>query len=211
MNIKIFPVNPLQENTYLIWDDEKRAAIIDPGMVTDREKERVKCFIDENGLQLQRLLNTHLHFDHQFGNQFICENYDVSPEAGREDEFLMETVQESARFFGLEFDGVPPEIGNYIVHNQKIKIGNISLLALHTPGHSPGSYSFYSKESNVVFVGDVLFNGSIGRTDLPRGDFDTLIHSVKTQLFTLPAETVVYPGHASATTIEQEIAVNPYF
>ncbi|PIF01769.1 MAG: MBL fold hydrolase [Paludibacter sp.] len=211
MNIKIFPVNPLQENTYLIWDDEKNTAIIDPGMVTDREKERVKRFIDENDLKLKRLLNTHLHFDHQFGNQFICEHYNITPEAGREDEFLMETVKESARFFGLEFEGTPPEIGNYIIHNQHIKIGNISLLALHTPGHSPGSYSFYNKEANAVFVGDVLFNGSIGRTDLPRGDFNTLIHSIKTQLFTLPPKTIVYPGHATATTIEQEIAMNPYF
>ncbi len=211
MNIKIFPVNPLQENTYLIWDDDKRAAIIDAGMVTDKEKERVKRFIEENDLQLERMLNTHLHFDHQFGNRFIHDNYGLTPEAGREDEFLMETIEESARFFGLTFDETPPEIGNYIVDNQTIKIGSISLLALHTPGHSPGSYSFYSQEDNCVFVGDVLFQGSIGRTDLPRGDFDTLIHSIKTKLFTLPTNTIVYPGHAVATTIEQEIERNPYF
>ncbi len=211
MNIKIFPVNPLQENTYLIWDDEKRACIIDAGMVNDKEKERVKRFIEENDLKLERMLNTHLHFDHIFGNQFIADTYGISPEAGREDEFLMENAQASARFFGLEFDGTPPEIENYIVDNQTIRIGNISLLALHTPGHSPGSYSFYSQEDNCVFVGDVLFQGSIGRTDLPKGDFDTLINSVKTRLFTLPNETTVYAGHCSPTTIGEEIERNPYF
>ncbi len=211
MNIKIFPVNPLQENTYLIWDDDKRAIIIDAGMVTDKEKERVKRFIDENGLQLERMLNTHLHFDHQFGNRFIHDNYGITPEAGREDEFLMETVQESARFFGLVFDETPLDIGNYIVDNQTIRVGEISLLALHTPGHSPGSYSFYNPKSKAVFVGDVLFRGSIGRTDLPKGDFHTLIKSIETKLFTLPKETVVYPGHAVPTTIEQEIKTNPYF
>ncbi len=210
MNIKVFPFNPLQENTYLIWDESGEAAIIDAGMLYDKEKERIRRFIDENRLLLKRLINTHLHFDHQFGNKFLSDTYGVIVEAGSQDEFLLDSAYAAAKSWGIPYMEEPLRPCSHIVDNQIIKFGNTSLLALYTPGHSPGSYSFYSSDAGVVFTGDVLFNGSVGRTDFAGGDYKTLIKSIEEKLLTLPDETVVYSGHGPSTTIGNERMNNPF-
>ncbi|MHB9056370.1 MAG: MBL fold metallo-hydrolase [Paludibacteraceae bacterium] len=210
MNIKVFPFNPLQENTYLIWDETNEAAVIDAGMLFDKEKERLKRFIEENNLVIKRVLNTHLHLDHQFGNKFMFDTYGIKPEAGADDEFLLDTVHLSAKNWGLPYTEPVQHPDIYITENQEINFGNTSLIAYHTPGHSPGSYSFYCKEEGVVFVGDVLFKGSIGRTDFVRGDYATLIKSIQDKLLILPDETVVYSGHGHSTTIGSEKQYNPF-
>ena len=210
MNIKVFPFNPLQENTYLLWDETGEAAVIDAGMLFDKEKERIKRFIDENQLTLKCVINTHLHFDHQFGNKYLFETYGIAPDAGAEDEFLLESAHLVAKNWGIPYSEAVQHPGNYIADNQIINFGNTSLIALHTPGHSPGSYSFYCEEAGMVFAGDVLFNGSIGRTDFVKGDYATLIKSIEERLMTLPDETVVYCGHGPSTTIGYERQYNPF-
>lgn len=210
MTIKIFTFNPFQENTYLIYDDNKNAAIIDAGCMTEIEKNTLSKFISEQELQVKRILNTHLHIDHQFGNRYVSEKYGLKPEAAKEDEFLLERIAEQSKMFGLPAQEKPQEIGSYIEDNQEIKIGDISLKAIHAPGHSPGSMCLYAEKEGVLFAGDVLFHGSIGRTDLPQGDYATLIRSITNRLLVLPDETVVYCGHGPATTIGNEKINNPY-
>lgn len=210
MEVKVFQFNPFQQNTLLVWDETQEAVIIDAGMFFKQEKQQIKQFIEDNQLKLVRVLNTHLHLDHQFGNKFLFDTYGIMPEVGKDDEFLLDSMPFFIRKWGLPyFEGSQP-IGKYIIDNQEIKFGNTTFIALHTPGHSPGSHSFYCKEAGVVFVGDVLFKGSIGRTDLEKGDYATLIRSIENRLFTLPDETIVYNGHGPTTTIGEEKQFNPF-
>jgi len=210
MIIKTFTFNPFQENTYLIYNETGDAAIIDAGCLQQSEKLFLKNYITEKGLTLRKVLNTHLHLDHQFGNKFMFETYGLKPEAGKDDEFLLENVSRQAKMFGLPLNETAQELGAYIVHNQIIKIADMELKALHCPGHSPGSMCLYSEKDQVLFAGDVLFKGSIGRTDLEKGDYATLIRSITTNLLVLPDNTVVYSGHGPTTTIGYEKQNNPY-
>jgi len=210
MTIKIFTFNPFQENTYLLFDETKEAVLIDAGCITETEKLTLKRFIDENGLTLKRLINTHLHLDHQFGNKFVADTFGLLPEANQQDEFLLANVVEQARSFGFSVEEEAQALGAYINEGDEIKFGNCSLKAIHVPGHSPGSLAFYSEKEGVVFAGDVLFRNSIGRTDLPYGDYATLILSITKKLLPLPDSTVVYCGHGPSTTIGSEKNSNPY-
>jgi Zn-dependent hydrolases, including glyoxylases len=210
MTIKTFTFNPFQENTYLLFDETKEAVLIDTGCISDNEKLHLKQFIENNGLTLKRAINTHLHLDHQFGNKFIFNTFGLKPEACVEDEYLLANVVAQARSYGFSVEEEAQQIGNYIVENQEIKFGNSVLKSIHVPGHSPGSMAFYSEKEGVLFAGDVLFRGSIGRTDLPRGDYATLILSITKKLFLLPDSTVVYCGHGPSTTIGYEKLNNPY-
>lgn len=210
MTIKTFTFNPFQENTYLIYDESKQAAIIDCGCILDYEKKALMVYMAENELKLVKVLNTHMHLDHQFGNRFLAETYGIKPEAHREDEFLLETVKAQGAMFGIPVKEDPQPLLSYIEDNQEIEAGTIKMKALHVPGHSPGSIALYIESEGVVFVGDVLFRGSIGRTDLPKGDYATLIQSIQTKLLTLPDSTVVYSGHGPATTIGEERVDNPF-
>lgn len=210
MNIKTFIFNPFRENTYIVSDVTGEAIIIDAGCLTNREKQAVKNYIENNKLVLKHLLNTHLHIDHQFGNRYIYDNYHISPEACKEDEFLIETMHEAAKFFGIDLHEEPPAIGSYIIENQEIKFGNSILKALHVPGHSPGSMAFYPEQNGLVFTGDVLFYGTIGATHFEKGDHDLLIRSIWEKLMVLPDETLVYSGHGQPTTIGNEKNFNPY-
>jgi len=159
---------------------------------------------------LKRVLNTHLHFDHQFGNKFLFTTYGIKPEAGKEDEYLLENVIAQTRSFGMAVDEEAQSLGGYITDNQEIKFGNTTLVALHVPGHSPGHMAFYDQKDGILFAGDVLFRGSIGRTDLPKGDYATLILSITNKLLPLPDSTVVYSGHGPSTTIGFERKNNPF-
>ncbi len=210
MTIKTFTFNPFQENTYLLFDETKEAVLIDAGCITDTEKLTLKRFIDENGLTLKRLINTHLHLDHQFGNKFVTDTFGLLPEANQQDEFLLANVVTQARSFGFSVEEEAQALGTYINEGDEIKFGNCSLKAIHVPGHSPGSLAFYSEKEGVVFAGDVLFHNSIGRTDLPYGDYATLILSITKKLLPLPDSTVVYCGHGPSTTIRSEKSSNPY-
>lgn len=210
MTIKTFTFNPFQENTYLLFDETNEAVIVDAGCIFDAEKQALKKYIEDNNLTVKRIINTHLHLDHQFGNKFLFQTYGIKPEACLEDEFLLETVVAQARSFGFPMDEEAETLGKYIVEDQEIKFGNSSLKAIHVPGHSPGSMAFYSEKEGILISGDVLFQGSIGRTDLPKGDYATLILSITKKLLTLPDSTVVYCGHGPTTTIGSEKINNPF-
>jgi len=210
MTIKTFIFNPIQENTYLIYDETNEAAVIDAGCTSEIEKRALKNYIENNNLVLKRVLNTHLHFDHQFGNKFLFSTYGIKPEAGKEDEYLIDNFMAQTRSFGIAANDDAQPLGGYIVDQQKIKFGNTTLTALHVPGHSPGSMAFYAEKEGVLFAGDVLFRGSIGRTDLPQGDYATIILSITQKLLPLPDSTVVYSGHGPTTTIGFEKKNNPF-
>jgi hydroxyacylglutathione hydrolase len=210
MIIKTFTFNPFQENTYVLHDETNEAVIIDAGCFNEGEKRLIKFYFEENKLTLKRLINTHLHIDHQFGNKFIYDAFGVAPEAGQDDEFLLLNVAAQARSFGLPIDEEAQALSAYIIEYQEIKFGNCSLKAIHVPGHSPGSMAFYSETDGVLFAGDVLFQGSIGRTDLVKGDYATLINSITKKILPLPDSTVVYCGHGPTTTIGNEKKSNPY-
>jgi len=210
MTIKTFTFNPIQENTYLVYDETNEAVVIDAGCISDIEKRALKNYIEDNKLTLKRVLNTHLHFDHQFGNKFLFTTFGIKPEAGKEDEYLLENVIAQTRSFGMAVDEEAQTLGGYITDNQEIKFGNTTFKAFHVPGHSPGSMAFYDEKEGVLFAGDVLFRASIGRTDLPKGDYATLINSITDKLLPLPDSTVVYSGHGPATTIGFEKKNNPF-
>jgi len=209
MTIKTFTFNPFQENTYLVYDETKEAVLIDAGCYTAEERETLKRFILQNELEIKRVINTHLHLDHHFGNKFIFDTFKIEPEAGQEDEFMIKGFVNQALFYRLSVEAAQP-LGKYIIDNEKIEFGNSSLIAFAAPGHSPGSMLFYSEKDSVLFSGDVLFQGSIGRTDLPNGDYATLITSINTKVLTLPDSTVVYSGHGPSTTIGYERKNNPF-
>jgi len=210
MTIKTFTFNPIQENTYLVYDETNEAVVIDAGCVSEIEKRALKNYIEDNNLTLKRVINTHLHFDHQFGNKFLFDTYGILPEAGKADEYLLDDVVAHVRSFGLDIKEEAQTLGGYLTENQVIKFGNTSFVIYQVPGHSPGSVAFYDQKDGIVFAGDVLFRGSIGRTDLPQGDYATLIESITKKLLPLPDSTVVYCGHGPSTTIGFERKNNPF-
>jgi len=210
MIIKTFVFNPFQENTYVLHDEAGEAVVIDAGCVLPYECEELQEYIESNKLNLRRVLNTHLHIDHIFGNRFLSDTYGLQPEAHKDDEFLIGRFAKHMELFGLRPRGEAQPIGTYIADKQVITFGNISLTALHVPGHSPGSVAFYCEKFGCAFVGDVLFRGSIGRTDLELGDYGTLIRSIQDKLLVLPDSTVVYSGHGPETTIGYEKNQNPF-
>lgn len=210
MQIKTFTCNPVQENSYILFDETGEAIIVDAGFFYDAEKQKIKDYITDNQLKLVRVINTHLHFDHQFGNKFLYDTYGLKPEAHPEDEFLLSGIKAKARIFGFPIQEDAQELGAYIYVDQEIKFGNTTLKTLFVPGHTPGHLAFYSENDKAVLVGDVLFKGSIGRTDLEKGDYATLIRSITNELLVLPDDTVVYSGHGPTTTIGDEKLHNPY-
>lgn len=211
MKIKKFTFNPIQENTYIVHDEQSGDAIvIDAGCLFPQEKESLKKYIEDNKLTVRRVLNTHLHFDHQFGNKFLFDTYGISPEAHPEDEFLLRRIVEKAQVFGFTIQENAQQIGAYLSEGQIIRLGDDSFTCIHVPGHSPGHLVFYNEKNKALFAGDVLFYGSVGRTDLERGDHAALIKNITEKLLILPDDTTVYPGHGPATTIGREKKFNPY-
>ncbi len=210
MKIDVIPQNPWQVNTIILSDETNECVIIDPGCFNDDEKQQIQDFISANGLNPVRLLHTHLHLDHLFGTRFIAETYSIKPEAHPDDEFFIEQTKNYAAQFGVVIEQNPPELSNYLNNNDEVKFGNTTLRIIHVPGHSPGGVAFYSESDKILVAGDVLFKDSIGRTDLPGGDLDTLLSNIKSKLFVLPEDTVVYPGHGPSTTIGYEKETNPF-
>ena len=207
--LKSFTFNPFQQNTYLVYDDERTAYIIDPGNSDNLEHTELKDFISEKKLQLKRLLLTHAHIDHILGNRFIFDTFGLLPEVHEKDLFFIQRMPESAAMYGLNVDSSPlPE--KYLKEGDIIYLGKYMFECIHTPGHSPGSISFYNAENKLLISGDVLFKGSIGRSDLPMGDHETLIRSITEKLIPLGDDIRVYSGHGPATTIGFERQNNPF-
>ncbi len=207
--VATFTFNPFQENTYLIYDDSKECIIIDPGCSNAQERDILSTFIKENSLKPMRLINTHCHIDHVLGNQWVSDHYNLGLEIHRGEIPVLEFAQKAGDLYGIPYDGSPAPVA-YIEEGDEIIFGQTLLSALLTPGHSPASISLFCKEDQFLIAGDVLFQGSIGRTDLPGGDFDTLISSIKDKLFPLGDTVRVYPGHGPYTSIGEEKKSNPF-
>ena len=206
-----FTFNPFGENTYLIWDTTSgEAAIIDPGMSAHEEEKRLDRFILDKRLQIKATLLTHLHIDHTFGVDYV-KKYNAPLMAHRDDDFLGQRRLEQARMFHLPMELTPIVVDKFIDEGEVTRLGDEKVMALHAPGHSPGSLLYYLPSAGTLFTGDVLFQRSIGRTDLPGGNHGQLISSIHKTIIELPPSTKVYPGHGPATTIGDELRFNPYF
>lgn len=210
LNISFFTFNAFEENTYIIANEDKKCWIVDPGMYSIDEIARLTKYIADKQLHPQGIINTHAHIDHIFGVQALMDKYNI-PFGMHELELpVLNMAAGSATLFGFEDFKVAPKPTYFIKEGQPLQLGDDTLEVFLTPGHSPGSISFYYPKGNWVISGDVLFSGSVGRTDLPGGSFETLVNSIRTQLFTLPGETTVLPGHGPATKISEEKKHNPF-
>ena len=207
--IKSFTFSPIQENTYLLFNELKQCIIIDPGCYFPEEQEELKAFIEESGLKVEMLLNTHCHLDHVFGNKYVAETFGLTLHIHPLEEKLLAFAPASGLMGNMPFDNYTGKL-IFLNEGQKIKLGEDELEILFTPGHSPGSICFYCSKQNFIIGGDVLFNRSIGRTDLPGGDHATLLKSIREKIFTLPDETKVFSGHGPVTTVGEEKRENPF-
>lgn len=209
IQVKKFTFNPFQENTYVLFNETRDCIIIDPGCYDDRERKELKSFISENDLNPLRLLNTHCHIDHVFGNKFINDIYGLLPEYNLLEIPVMDMAEKSATLYGLNYDP-SPKAENFIGSSDTISLGEDILKVFFTPGHAPGHVVFYCEKDGFVIAADVLFRLSIGRTDLPGGDYETLIKSIRNEMFALPDNTKVYSGHGEDTNIGYEKKNNPF-
>ena len=210
LRIQTFEVNPLHENCYVINDETKECVIIDCGALTEAEQNAVIAYINEEGLKPIHNLGTHGHLDHHFGDAAILSAFNLQPEVAEGDKVLMQHPKEAAlQMLGMDLN-IDLPVGNLkLTENEEVKFGSHTFKIIRTPGHSPGSVSFYCAEENVLFTGDTLFKGSIGRTDFPGGSMFQIISSLR-ELAQLPDKTIVYPGHGPQTSIGFELAHNPY-
>lgn len=207
--IKIFHFNDLEVNTFVIWDETGECVVIDAGCATDYECKALADFISENGLKPVHLLSTHYHIDHILGNKFVSETYQIPVTAHAAGEIFWKHGDLFASSFGVDRrELIAPD--KFLKDGDVVVFGAGQLKVLYTPGHADGSVCFYNEKEGYVIVGDVLFYGSIGRTDLPSGNYDAIKKSIHEKLFTLPDDTVVYPGHGPKTAIGFEKMNNPY-
>lgn len=207
--VKIFPNNPFEENTYVLYDETGECAIIDPGMYTASEQNVVVNFIKENNLKPVLLLNTHCHIDHVLGNKFVFDQYGLKPQFHQGEMDVLEAVIAYAPQFGLRYEpSILPD--EFLGETGEVKFGNTTLSLIYAPGHSPAHLCYYDEQAGFVIGGDVLFRRSIGRTDLPGGNHALLLMNIEEKLFTLPDNVTVYPGHGPETTIGYEKVNNPF-
>jgi len=208
--IRSFENNPYQENTYILFDDTRECAIIDPGMYTATEQNAVVNFIRDNQLKPVLLLNTHCHIDHVLGNKFVFDQYGLKPQFNEGESSVLAAVPAYAPQMGMRYDSSPlPD--HYLPETGTISFGTTELQLIFAPGHSPAHLCFYDEDTNILVGGDVLFRGSIGRSDLPGGDYGLLLKNIREKLFILPNDCIVYPGHGPETTIGFEKQYNPFF
>ena len=210
MEIHQITFNTFQENTFMLWDNTGDCIIIDPGCYEKNEELELVDFINKNNLNPVKLINTHCHIDHILGNKFVSEKWNLELYINKIDLPLLEGSGDIARMYGFENYKGSPYPKHYLEEGDILEFGESKLEILFTPGHAPGHICLFNKEEGFIVSGDVLFNGSIGRTDLPGGDFDTLIESIKTKLMTLLDETIVYCGHGPSTSIGRERISNPF-
>ena len=210
MKYQSFTFNPIQENTYLLWDEGTlEAAIIDSGTWNRQEEQMLEGSIKALGLKMKYALQTHAHFDHTFGLPFIYRTYGLKPIFHVDDAETYRDMPKLGVRFGLTISGMPP-IGQLLNDGAELTLGTTIIRLIHTPGHTPGSAAFYVPADGLVFCGDTLFRQSIGRTDLPGGNYETELNSIHDKLFALPDDTVVLSGHGPATTIGWEKKHNYY-
>lgn len=209
MEIAVFTFSSWAENTYLLYDETNECCIVDPGCSTSKERATLTDFITANNLTPTRLVNTHCHIDHILGNKFVHEKYNLPLISHKGEQIVLDGMVNVARIYGVDYK-VSPDITEFLDEGDKLTFGNTELEILFTPGHSPASICFFHRESEQLIGGDVLFQNSIGRTDLPGGDHATLIASIKTKLFPLGDGVRVYPGHGPSTTIGEEKKSNPF-
>jgi hydroxyacylglutathione hydrolase len=209
MKIHRLVFSPIEVNTYILEDNSGDCAVIDCGCYDDAEFLKLEKFLESKSLKPALLLNTHCHLDHIFGNSRFLAKYGLRPLYCELEEPNRKNAPRHAMMFGLAMEE-SPEAGKYISHGDDITFGSVTLKCLHVPGHTAGTIAFYQENDGVVFTGDSLFAGSIGRTDLPGGNFETLINSIRENLLSLPPDTVVYPGHGQETGIGVEARTNPY-
>ena len=213
MTVQSFTVSPFAENCYVAHDSGE-AALVDPGTTTPTERQAVLDYLDTNNLRVRHLLLTHAHIDHIFGCAFFAERFGADADHGgwqlhRADLPLLDHAPVQAELFGVRITP-PPAPTHFLEAGEVLELGSASLTVLHTPGHSPGSVSFYNEADGFVLGGDVLFQGSVGRTDLWEGSMPVLLDSIRTKLLTLPDDTAVYSGHGPATTVGRERETNPF-
>ncbi len=209
ITIKPFIFNSFQVNTYLLYDETNESIIIDPACSSEMEQQVLLDFIQKNNLSPRFIANTHGHIDHVIGVQAIADFFKIPFYIHKEDDFLLQRALESAIMFGFNL-GQNPTADKFISESAPLTFGHSTIKLFHVPGHSPGSLVFYSENDGFIIAGDVLFNGSIGRTDLPGGNYETLISGIKEKLLVLPRETIVYSGHGNSTTIGHEHDTNPF-
>jgi len=209
MNIKQFTFGPFQENTFVLFDESKECVIIDPGCTSTSEQQELKHFIESEKLIVKHLLNTHCHVDHVAGNKFVYDTFGFKPLIHKDDLIILNNQENICKMYGLPCE-VSPQPEGYISEKDDIRFGKNELKIIHAPGHAPGHVVFYHEESKSLINGDVLFKRSIGRTDLMLGNHEQLLQSIKTKLFVLPDDTIVYCGHGPETTIGEEKKFNPF-
>lgn len=209
ITVKSFVFNPYQENTYVLYDELGACAIIDPGMYGTAEEERLTAFIRDNALRPEILLNTHCHIDHVLGNRFVYDEYGLTPQLHEGEVPVLVEVQNYAPQMGLRYD-ISPIPNTFLEDGQTVRFGQSQLELILVPGHSPAHLCFYVAEQRLLIGGDVLFRNSIGRTDLPGGNHEQLLMNIRERVYTLPDETVVYPGHGPETTVGYEKRTNPF-
>ncbi len=209
ITIEKFIFNDFQVNTFILSDETKECLVVDPGCFTAEERNILVQYCSKHKLKPVKIINTHCHVDHVLGNAFIYRNYNIPAAIHKDDKYLLDGVVEYGQMFGFVVER-PPEINEYLADKSPVKFGKSELTILHVPGHSRGSIALYSPEQKFIIAGDVLFNGSIGRTDLPGGNYNTLIKSIKSRILTLPEDVVVHPGHGHSTTVKAETETNPF-
>lgn len=202
-------LNPLCENTYIVWDDTKECVVIDAGAMSDRENQMVAAVIAENGLKPVMAINTHGHFDHVGGVMYLKEQYGVQFACSSKDKFLLDAATSQGTMFGLKCNAAPAiDVDLDVVDN--VRFGNTELSVIKTPGHTPGHVSLFAAEAKALFTGDTLFRESIGRTDLPGGDYSWIMKSILEQIIPLGDDVTIYPGHERESTIGHEVLYNPF-
>lgn len=209
INIEKFVFNPFQENTYIVYDDSGECIVIDAGCSDEKEQEIFSNFIQTKNLKPVKLLNTHCHVDHLMGNDFVFKEFGLRTHAHKDERYNLENAPDHGTLFGVILK-LPSNGFIELKEGDKVQFGRSFLYTLHLPGHSAGSLAFYNKTQKFAFVGDVLFNDSIGRTDLPGGSYETLMYSIKEKLFLLGDDYVIYPGHGPSTKIAKEKGSNPF-
>ena len=211
MNIKRFVTNAIGENCYLVWDDTCECAIVDCGAYGEAKENKIATFVEENHLRPVLALQTHMHFDHVLGLHFLQRRYGLQPMCHELEQPVYEFAPRMARiWFGLDMETPLVPVSVFLSDGQELTVGHTRIRVLHTPGHTPGGLCFYLPDEALLFSGDTLFQGSVGRADLPGGDSEALLQGIHSRVLTLPDDVTVLPGHGPATTVGDERRSNPY-
>ncbi len=209
MKVHTFTFSSWQENTYILYDDTKECIIIDPGCNSEHERMQLVNYLEEHNLTPVKLVNTHCHIDHVLGNKFVSEKYGLELTSHKGEQVMLDNMVQVATMYNTDYEP-GPNIKQFLDEGDLLTFGKTELAVYFTPGHSPASISFYHAPSKQLIAGDVLFLGSIGRTDLPGGNMETLLSSIRTKFFPLPDDVIVYSGHGPTTTIGAEKRSNPF-